>query len=84
MLSSAPSLLSIPSVDIIDEHLSVPLGEDRPDLVHLPEEKYPREIEAKKPDQGYYIALGVILSVWMITPLSWCEPQLRSTIEWLS
>lgn len=84
MPSSTPSLLSIPSVDIIDEHLSVPLAEDRPDLVHLPAEIYPREIEAKKPDKGYYIALGVILLVWMITPLSWCERQLRTTIEWPS
>jgi hypothetical protein len=38
----------------------------------LPEEKYPRIIEKGKPDKGYYIALGLVLSVWMITPLSWC------------
>jgi hypothetical protein len=80
MLSSTPSLLSVPSVDTVDTHLSAPLAGVRSDLVPLPEEKYPREIKAKKPDQGYYIALGLILSVWMITPLSSCAPELRSSI----
>jgi hypothetical protein len=84
MLSSTLSLLSIHSVDTVGKHLPAPLAEVRSDLVPLPEEKYPREIEAKKPDQGYYIVLGMILSVRMITPLSWCAPQLRSTIEWPS
>jgi hypothetical protein len=75
MLSSTPSLLSIHSLDTAGKHLPVPLAEVRSDLVPLPEEKYPREIEAKKPDHGYYIALGMILSVWMITPLSWWAPR---------
>jgi hypothetical protein len=75
MLSSTPSLLSIHSLDTAGKHLPVPLAEVRSDLVPLPEEKYPREIEAKKPDHGYYIALGMILSVWMITPLSGWAPR---------
>ena len=37
----------------------------------LPEEKFPRVIDKREPEQGYYIALGVVMSVWMITPLSW-------------
>jgi hypothetical protein len=40
-------------------------------LPPLPDEKYPRLVEKGKPDRGYYIALGLVLSVWMITPLSW-------------
>lgn len=40
-------------------------------LTPLPEEKYPRMIERNEPDKGYYIALGIIMSVWMVTPLSW-------------
>jgi hypothetical protein len=75
MLSCGPSLLSLPSVDTVEENISAPGGEDRSDLVPLPEERYPREIEAKQPDRRYYIALGMILSVWMITPLSWCAPR---------
>ncbi|WRT69556.1 uncharacterized protein IL334_006543 [Kwoniella shivajii] len=40
-----------------------------PPLTPLPEEVYPVQHEAKKPDQGYYVALGLVMSVWMITPL---------------
>ncbi|ORX37879.1 hypothetical protein BD324DRAFT_578355 [Kockovaella imperatae] len=36
----------------------------------LPEEIYPRVIEKHIPERGYYIALGLIMSIWMITPLS--------------
>lgn len=40
-------------------------------LSPLAEEKYPRSVERGGPDEGYYIALGLVMSVWMITPLSW-------------
>jgi hypothetical protein len=41
------------------------------DLVPLPKEHYPRVVERGSPTKGYYVALGLVLSVWMITPLSW-------------
>ncbi|WWD04281.1 hypothetical protein V865_002349 [Kwoniella europaea PYCC6329] len=41
-----------------------------PQLSPLPDEVYPMEYEKNKPDRGYYVALGLVLSVWMITPLS--------------
>jgi hypothetical protein len=40
-------------------------------LEALPDEVYPRVIDKRQPDGGYYIALGLVLSVWMITPLCW-------------
>jgi len=39
--------------------------------IPLPDEKFPRTFEERKPTGGYYIAFGLILAVWMITPLSW-------------
>lgn len=41
------------------------------ELPALPDEKYPRVREVRSPDQGYYVALGLIMAVWMVTPLSW-------------
>ncbi|RSH89782.1 hypothetical protein EHS25_001768 [Saitozyma podzolica] len=70
MLFSTPSSLSDPSLNTDEAHLSAMLRKDMSDLIPLTEETYPREIETKTPDQGYYIALGAILLVWMITPLS--------------
>lgn len=58
------------SLQNIKEHLAQTLQSDS-DLLPLPDEKYPRRVEQRKPDRGYYVALGVVLSVWMITPLSW-------------
>ena len=40
-------------------------------LTPLAPEKFPRVFEKRKPQGGYYVALGLVLSVWMITPLSW-------------
>lgn len=38
----------------------------------LPEEVYPRKVPAKRDiGNGYYVAMALVLSVWMITPLSW-------------
>ena len=37
----------------------------------LPEEQYPRDIPKRTPEAGYYIALAVCLSVWIITPGCW-------------
>lgn len=42
-----------------------------PELSPLPDEVYPLDYEKRKPDQGYYVALGLVMSVWMITPLCW-------------
>ncbi|WWC65979.1 uncharacterized protein I303_108601 [Kwoniella dejecticola CBS 10117] len=47
----------------------MPTKEVLPSLSPLPDEVYPLENEKKKPDQGYYVALGLVMSVWMITPL---------------
>ena len=47
----------------------------------LPEEKYPRSFEKRVQSGGYYVAMGLVLSVWMITPLSWYVSSLLST--WL-
>ncbi|WWD20201.1 hypothetical protein CI109_104677 [Kwoniella shandongensis] len=47
-------------------------GLDLPSLTPLPDEEYPRIVDSRRtPDRGYYIALGLVLSVWMITPLSY-------------
>ncbi|GFZ43636.1 hypothetical protein JCM24511_01356 [Saitozyma sp. JCM 24511] len=74
MLSSPPFLRSVPDIAVgatrVETHLSSALVHDAADLLPLPEDKYPREVESREPDQGYYVALGLILSVWMITPLS--------------
>jgi hypothetical protein len=48
MVSSTLSLLSVPSVDTVEEHLSAPLGGVRSDLGLLPEGKYTLEIEAER------------------------------------
>lgn len=56
--------LSVDEVDNVIDPLS--LG-----IEPLVEEKYPRVIEKKRPEAGYYIAMGLVLFVWMITPLSW-------------
>lgn len=51
------------SVDEVERHLQDILGP-------LPDDNYPRVIEDREPSRGYYVALGLVLSVWMITPLS--------------
>jgi hypothetical protein len=75
MLSSPSFLRSVPDIAVgttrVETHLSSALAHDAADLLPLPKEKYPREVEPREPDQGYYVALGLILLVWMITPLSW-------------
>jgi hypothetical protein len=38
----------------------------------LSPEQYPREIPQREEGAGYYVALSVCMSVWMITPLSGC------------
>jgi hypothetical protein len=58
MLSCAPSSLSLPSVDTVEDNVSAPRGEDRSDPVPLPEERYPREIEAKARTGGTSSRLG--------------------------
>jgi hypothetical protein len=40
-------------------------------LTALAEEKFPRVVDRAEPDKGYYIAMGLVMGVWMITPLSW-------------
>ncbi|WVQ96095.1 hypothetical protein IAU59_003196 [Kwoniella sp. CBS 9459] len=40
-----------------------------PSLTPLPDEVYPIEKGRRKPDTGYYVALGLVMSVWTITPL---------------
>ncbi|OCF35143.1 hypothetical protein I316_03185 [Kwoniella heveanensis BCC8398] len=47
----------------------MPIKPSLPFLTPLPDEVYPREVERRKPDRGYYVALGMVMSVWMITPL---------------
>ena len=56
---------------IHDEHVGVEDVTPRTRNEPLPDEKYPRVIDKRQPEQGYYIAMGVIMSVWIITPLSW-------------
>ncbi|WWC92942.1 uncharacterized protein L201_007905 [Kwoniella dendrophila CBS 6074] len=50
--------------------MSPKLKDALPELSPLPDEVYPIQHEKRKPDQGYYVALGLVMSVWMITPLS--------------
>lgn len=37
----------------------------------LAEEVYPRKVKEREIGKGYYVALALVLGVWMITPLSW-------------
>ncbi|WVO13818.1 hypothetical protein L204_101441 [Cryptococcus depauperatus] len=59
--------MSIADTDEVNDHLE---HLELPQLTPLPFEEYPRLIEERSPDKGYYIALGMVMSVWMITPLS--------------
>ncbi|KAL0250013.1 hypothetical protein I308_103316 [Cryptococcus tetragattii IND107] len=59
--------MSVADTDDVDGHL---LLFDLPQLTPLPDEEYPRRLEERKPDRGYYIAMGLVLMVWMITPMS--------------
>ncbi|WVQ79387.1 hypothetical protein IAT38_001484 [Cryptococcus sp. DSM 104549] len=59
--------MSVADTEQVDEHLA---SLSLPQLTPLPDEEYPRLLEERKPDRGYYIALGMVMSVWMITPLS--------------
>ncbi|ORY34890.1 hypothetical protein BCR39DRAFT_515410 [Naematelia encephala] len=36
----------------------------------LPETKFPKEIKKRPPGRDFFLALGLVLGVWMITPLS--------------
>jgi len=40
-------------------------------LPPLVEELYPRRIKERNVGKGFYIALALVISVWMITPLCW-------------
>lgn len=60
--------MSVADTDEVDDHL---LLFDFPQLTPLPDEEYPRHLEPRKPDRGYYIAMCLVLMVWMITPMSW-------------
>ncbi|KAK4685996.1 hypothetical protein P7C73_g4139, partial [Tremellales sp. Uapishka_1] len=40
------------------------------DLLPLPDEIYPRVVTNDAPSKGYYVAMGLVLSVWVITPAS--------------
>ena len=37
----------------------------------LAPEPYPRAVPHRDEGAGYYVALSVCMSVWVITPLSW-------------
>lgn len=60
--------MSVADTDEVDNDL---LLFDLPQLTPLPDEEYPRYLEPRKPNRGYYIAMGLVLTVWMITPMSW-------------
>ncbi len=62
--STSPTAMTQPSIDEVDELIKYGLGP-------LAEDKYPRVFQDRKPTKGYYVALALVLSVWMITPLSW-------------
>lgn len=62
-----PLSISLPSPTFARDDILTPIAE----LLPLPPESYPRVINLRKPDRGYYAALCLILSVWMVTPLSW-------------
>ena len=53
------------------EHRLDPLDPMSLGIAPLPEEKYPRVMEKRTRTRGWYVALGIILSLWSITPLSW-------------
>ena len=40
-------------------------------LSMLSNEKYPRHFDEKEPDTGYWIASGLVMLVWSVTPMSW-------------
>ncbi|WVR08179.1 hypothetical protein IAU60_005225 [Kwoniella sp. DSM 27419] len=40
-----------------------------PALTPLPDEVYPRDVQVRKPDRGYYVAMGLVMLVWSVTPL---------------
>lgn len=60
--------MSVADTDEVDNDL---LLFDLPQLTPLPDEEYPRYLEPRKPNRGYYIAMSLVLTVWMITPMSW-------------
>lgn len=77
---SRPKLGISHSLSNIKKHLAATLQSDS-GLLPLPEEKYPRAVADRKPDRGYYVALGLVLSVWMITPLSrWVSAAPRTGV----
>lgn len=59
----SPAVLS-PSVSEVEDLVLIA---EKP----LPAEKYPRTFEKRERTGGFYVALGLVLAVWMITPLSW-------------
>jgi hypothetical protein len=59
--------IPLPSPGVRRDDLFTPIAE----LLPLPQETYPRIFDKRKPDKGYYIALCLILSLWVITPFSW-------------
>lgn len=65
--AAMPLSISLPSPSFARDEFITPIAE----LLPLPPETYPRVIDQRKPDKGYYVALCLILSVWMITPLAW-------------
>lgn len=49
-----------------------PLSISNLGLTPLPEEVYPRKVPKNRElGNGYYVAMALVLLVWMITPLSW-------------
>ena len=70
---ASTALMSSQSRDQIDEQF---LLRGR---VPLPEEKYPRSFEKRVQSGGFYVAMGLVLAVWMITPLSWYVSSLPLT-----
>ena len=50
---------------------AVKLGDEWWGIDPLPDEKFPRVVEKRDPSQGYWIAMGLVMAVWMVTPLSW-------------
>ncbi len=37
----------------------------------LGQERYPRVFPKREVTGGFFVALGLVLAVWIITPLSW-------------
>lgn len=59
--------IPLPSPGVRRDDLFTPIAE----LLPLPQETYPRIFDKRKPDKGYYIALCLVLSLWVLTPFSW-------------